>query len=66
MLFEGIRGLNVDGWQSGDAQERAGLAAWHLVGAARSPGVPPMSDCSARAKACWRFPPCRRSIFLNL
>jgi hypothetical protein len=53
MLFEGIQGSKVDGRHSGDAQERAGLAARHLIGATRSPGVPPVSDCSARAKV-WR------------
>jgi hypothetical protein len=53
MLFQPIQGTKVDGRHSGDAQERAGLAAQHLVGAARSPGVPPVSDRSARAKV-WR------------
>jgi hypothetical protein len=53
MLFQPIQGPKVDGRHSGDAQEWAGLAAQHLVGAARSPGVPPVSNCSARAKV-WR------------
>jgi hypothetical protein len=51
MLFEGIQGSKVDGRHSGDAQERAGLAAQHRIGAARSPGVPPVSDCSARGES---------------
>jgi hypothetical protein len=53
MLFERIQGSKVDGSHSRDHQQRAGLAAQHLIGAAGSLGVPLISDCSARAKV-WR------------
>jgi hypothetical protein len=62
MLFQPIQGTKVDGRHSGGATGRAGMAAQHLVGATRSPGVPPADLCARKSGAGGRFPPCRHNI----